>query len=195
MLNPGSLRDSYPRFCLQNIVKEGLTRKIFRNKDLRHQISEFQGFQVKLGLACLENLLAAELAWLFSSPVDCGATGARFHCEPSISSVKVVRHKELNISWGKVSGAFSSERENGCRPWGTLADFLLCPGLTSWARLFRRFAAEVYFCSLLCCGSRRVTTKLQITSFALKSWLVLPIVFSGSYCSPPGQVFPAPFTL
>jgi hypothetical protein len=40
-----------------------------------------------------------------------------------------------------------------------------------------------------------VTRKLQITSSALKSLLVFPMVFSGSYCSPPGQVLPAPFTL
>jgi len=29
-------------------------------------------------------------------------------------------------------------------PYGTRADFLLFPGLTSWAKLFRRFAARVW---------------------------------------------------
>lgn len=40
-----------------------------------------------------------------------------------------------------------------------------------------------------------VTRKFHRISFAFKSWLVFPIDFSTSYCSPPGQVFPAPFTL
>ena len=40
-----------------------------------------------------------------------------------------------------------------------------------------------------------VTRKFHTTSFALRSRLVFPTAFSGSYCSPPGQVFPAPFTL
>jgi hypothetical protein len=34
ILNSRSLLDSHRIRCLQNLVKEGLTRKIFRNKDL-----------------------------------------------------------------------------------------------------------------------------------------------------------------
>ncbi len=66
----------------QNLVKEGLTRKIFRNKDLgvrfqRFKVSKLQRFDVQLGLACLENLLAfvGPCLALFSSSVVCGATG------------------------------------------------------------------------------------------------------------------------
>ncbi len=44
-------------------------------------------------------------------------------------------------------------------------------------------------------GSFFVPRKFQITWLALKSSLVLPTAFFGSYCSPPGQVLPAPLTL
>src|ERR1700687_5283718 len=54
---------------------------------------------------------------------------------------------------------------------------------------------KIYFLSPSWPGSFRVTRKFQITSLAFRSELVFPIVFSTSYCSPPGQVFPAPFTL
>ena len=40
-----------------------------------------------------------------------------------------------------------------------------------------------------------LTEKLHMVSLAFKSWLVFPTCFSTSYCSPPGQVLPPPFTL
>lgn len=49
--------------------------------------------------------------------------------------------------------------------------------------------------SVLARGSFFVRKKPQMTSFAFRSELVFPTVFSGSYCSPPGHVLPPPLTL
>jgi hypothetical protein len=65
---------------------------------------------------------------------------------------------------------------------------LISPSL-SWMRTMRQFRDADS------AGRCRPTKKLHITSFALKSLLVLPTDFSGMYCSPPGQVLPPPLTL
>jgi len=54
---------------------------------------------------------------------------------------------------------------------------------------------KCYLASSCCPGSLCLTRKLQIVSLALRSWLVLPTIFSTSNCSSPGQVFPPPFKL
>jgi len=63
------------RIAWQNIVKEGLTRKIFWNKDLAH---------LGPGLSSCP-------------PKNLRCKCARFHCSLSISRVKVGCHKECDL--------------------------------------------------------------------------------------------------
>jgi hypothetical protein len=118
----------------QNLVKEGLTRKIFRNKDLGVR---FQSFKVKLGLACLENV------WTVSSPVIRGATG-----HDSI----------VNLLWAQ-SRLFVTSRqvlamENGSAPRRSKPPATLSQGasLKEWAT--RRLREKM-------AGSRRAGTRSQ----------------------------------
>ena len=62
----------------------------------------------------------------------------------------------------------SNERENRCRPYGTRSDFLLYPGLTSWANLFRPSGAG----------------KLQVLSYPFRPWSTFSGVLSGSGGTP-----------
>jgi hypothetical protein len=82
ILIPGGLSDAERRHTSQNIVKEGLTRKIFRNKDLAGRVSDWARCRSRMILRC-----------------KC----ARFHCALLVARVKVGCHEEYDFGCGKAT--------------------------------------------------------------------------------------------